>query len=93
MPRLKRFQCVGLVGFILGGLVPLFWGVLGFVLFNIPEGRLSRTFWHVVYPTCPFWSIDGEKTLLLMPLLNGCMYAAIAVAIFGFGRHNGNRPR
>jgi hypothetical protein len=66
------------VGFLVGALVPIFWGVLGFLLFNVPEGRLSRAFWQAVYITCPFWRIDGEKAMILMPLLNGLMYAGIA---------------
>ena len=27
-----------IVGFVIGALIPLFWGILGFVLFNAPEG-------------------------------------------------------
>lgn len=58
-----------LIGFVIGALVPLFWGVLGFLLFNIPEGPLSRIFWGAVYLTCPFWVIAGNKALILMPVL------------------------
>lgn len=64
-------------GFAVGALVPLFWGMLGFLLFNMPEGELSNAFWRAVYITCPFWAINGNKALILMPLLNGLMYAAI----------------
>lgn len=78
MSRLKR---IALVGFIVGALVPLFWGVLSFLLFNVPEGWFSRAYWKAVYVTCPFWVISGEKALILMPLLNGCLYAMIALAI------------
>jgi hypothetical protein len=78
MNRLKRFA---LFGFIVGALVPLFWGILSFLLFNVPEGWFSRAYWKAVYITCPFWMISGEKAMILMPLLNGGMYAIIALII------------
>jgi len=84
MPKkLSRVQQVGIVGFFVGAFVPLFWGVLAFIFFNAPEGWFSRAFWNAVYFTCPFWTMEGEKALVLMPLLNGFVYAAIAVFIFG----------
>jgi hypothetical protein len=70
-----------LIGFLVGAIIPLFWGVLGFLLFNVPEGQFSRIYWDAVYLTCPFWHIDGEKALILMPLLNGSMYAILAAFI------------
>lgn len=70
-----------MIGFVAGALVPLFWGVLGFLLFNVPEGSLSRLFWGAVYVTCPFWAIEGNKALILMPVLNGSMYCAIAAML------------
>jgi hypothetical protein len=70
-----------LAAFALGALVPLFWGILGFLLFSVPEGALSRAFWQAVYVTCPSWRIDGYISYLLTPLLNGLMYAAIATAL------------
>ncbi len=66
-----------IVGFAIGALVPLFWGILGFLLFNVPEGLGSRLFWGAVYVTCPFWIIEGNKALVLMPLLNGSAYALL----------------
>jgi hypothetical protein len=69
---------VSLIGFVIGALVPLLWGVLSFLLFNVREGWFSRAYWHALYIRCPFWVIDGEKDLFLMPLLNGCLYALIA---------------
>jgi hypothetical protein len=65
------------IGFVIGALVLLFWGVLGFLLFNVPEGPLSRLFWDAVYVTCPFWLIEGSRALVFMPILNGTMYCAI----------------
>jgi hypothetical protein len=72
-----------LAGFAVGALVPLFWGILGMLFFNAPEGWFSRAFWRAVYVTCPFWIIGGEKALVLMPLFNGLMYAALALLIRG----------
>ncbi len=57
---------------LIGASVPLFWGVLGMLLFNVREGWLNRAFWMAVYVTCPFWVIDGDKPLILnSQLFNG----------------------
>ena len=64
-----------IIGFLTGACIPLFWGILGLILFNVPEGLGSRIFWSAVYITCPFWAIEGNKALFLMPFLNGIMYA------------------
>ena len=71
-----------LIAGVLGAVMPLIWGLLGFLWFNLPEGPQSRAFWKAVYLTCPSWSIDGY---FLTPLLNALMYTAIAAAlILGF---------
>ena|SRR5215469_1569112 len=75
----KRVLLVTLIG-VIGAFVPIFWGVLS-LLFNWPEDWFSRAYWDAVYLTCPFWRISGEKALFLMPLLNGCLYAAIAATL------------
>jgi hypothetical protein len=69
-----------LTAFALGAFVPIFWGIMGFVLFNVPEGAFSRAFWQAVYVTCPSRRIEGTLSYLLTPLLNGLMYAAITAA-------------
>jgi hypothetical protein len=80
--------------FALGAFVPLMWGILGFVYFNVPEGAFSRAFWQAVYLTCPAWRIDGYKSYLLTPLLNGLMYAAIVIALIsGFNLVRRSRGR
>jgi hypothetical protein len=66
-----------IIGFVIGACIPLFWGILAFILFNVPEGLGSRIFWNAVYITCPFWVIEGNKALFLMPLLNGITYALL----------------
>jgi hypothetical protein len=67
----KWFIRPALFAFVVGAFIPLFWGVMVFLLFSVPEGWFSRFFWHAVYITCPFWVIEGEKALVLMPMLNG----------------------
>jgi hypothetical protein len=78
-------------GFIIGALVPLFWGILSLILFNLPQGRLSDAFWIAVHITCPAWLINGQKSLFLTPLLNGCLYALIALLIT-IGSRAATRP-
>jgi len=78
---MRKLKTPLLFGFLAGALVPAFWGMLSFLLFNAPENRLSRVYWRAVYITCPFWRINGEKAMILMPLLNGCLYAIITFAV------------
>ena len=37
-------------------------------------------------PEIPFSSINGQKALVLMPLLHGCMYAIMAAFLFTLGK-------
>ena len=74
----KRFMRGTFLAFGIGAGVPAFWGILGMLLFNVPEGLASRVFWSAVYITCPFWVIEGPSAIILMPLLNGCLYALLA---------------
>lgn len=83
---MKKLGSSLIVGFIIGALVPLFWGILSLILFNVPEGWFSRLYWTAVYLTCPFWKIGGEKALVLMPLLNGCLYAMLSVTLHAVRR-------
>jgi hypothetical protein len=78
---MKRLKPQLLLGFLVGAFVPVFWGILSFLLFNLPEGRANGVYWKIVYITCPFWEITGQKALILMPLLNGCLYAIITLAV------------
>jgi hypothetical protein len=78
---MSRVTKLATIGFVVGAIIPAFWGTLSFLLFNVPEGSFSRAYWSVVYTTCPFWYIDGEKAMFLMPLLNGCLYGTIVVCI------------
>lgn len=86
MSRSQRwFVHPALLAFALGTSIPLFWGVMAFVLFSVPEGWSSRLFWHAVTLTCPFWALEGKSALVLIPLLNGLMYALltwVALKIF-----------
>jgi hypothetical protein len=82
-----------IIGFLTGACIPLFWGILGLILFNVPEGLGSRIFWSAVYITCPFWVIEGNKALFLMPLLNGTLYAFLFAGIISLHRRfNRNTP-
>jgi hypothetical protein len=71
----RRFLViVGMIGFF----VPIFWGILGFVLFNVPEGSFSHVFWNMVYVSCPFWLILPEQyAFWLIAPLTAILYVAI----------------
>lgn len=74
-PSTKRWV---IVGFMLGFAVPILWGILGFLLFNLPESSFTRFYWHAVYFTCPAWMIPGFWGSMSMPFINGAMYATFA---------------
>lgn len=64
---------------IIGFLVPVFWGILSFVLFNAKESAWTTLYWYLVYVTCPFWLLPtSTATTILMPFLNALLYGAIA---------------
>ena len=72
--RKRAFLLSAAIGF----LVPIFWGVLGFILFNIPEGPFSRAYWDLVYISCPFWWIlPDQYAFWLMSPLTAILYAVI----------------
>ena len=74
------------VSALVGFAMPVFWGGLGFILFNAPEGRLSDLFWDSVYITCPPWLIPEESPLgnwLVTPFLNALLYASVAALAYG----------
>jgi hypothetical protein len=42
-----------LVSMLVGFVVPIFWGVLSFVLFNAPQSPLADLYWDAVHITSP----------------------------------------
>lgn len=67
---------------IAGFFVPIFWGILGFILFNAPESKWTDMFWDAVYITCPFWAIPGLLGRFSMPFLNAGLYAIGAIILY-----------
>jgi hypothetical protein len=73
---LKRYLLsAALIGFFL----PMLWGMLALVLFNLRDPLWTRVFWFSVYATCPGWWIPGGTDLALVatPFLNAAAYVAI----------------
>lgn len=77
----RKVALFGIIGFV----VPPFWGILSFVLFNA-EGPWTTVYWYLVYATCPFWLMPGLMGEILMPVLNALLYAALAYFILSFKR-------
>lgn len=61
-----------------GFLVPIFWGILGFILFSAPQSRFTDLYWATVYVTCPAWFNPGLWGSIIMPFANAVLYAGIA---------------
>jgi hypothetical protein len=74
----KRVVIWGLVGCA----VPMFWGVVGFILFNARESRWTDIYWYTVYISCPPWLLpENNWSWLLTLLLNGVLYAGVALLV------------
>jgi hypothetical protein len=80
----KRVLIWGLVGCV----VPMFWGVESFISFNARESTWTDIYWYTVYITCPPWLLpENNWSWLLTPLLNGVLYAGIALLISAAKEH------
>jgi hypothetical protein len=78
LARRKRIVIWGLVG----GAVPILWGIVSFIFFNARESIWTDIYWYTVYATCPSWLLPETKlSWLVTPLLNGVFYAGIALSI------------
>jgi hypothetical protein len=63
----------------IGFVMPILWGVVGFVYFTAPQSRSTDLFWTVVHVTCPFWDLAGGiVSTILTPFLNAGLYGVIA---------------
>jgi hypothetical protein len=82
-----------------GFMVPVFWGVLSFILFNAHQSLWTDVYWLLVYITCPFWLLPDTSISwvdwLDTPVLNACLYGSIAIVIVRIRRsirtHNTSR--
>jgi uncharacterized membrane protein len=75
----KHLAVAAMIGFFL----PLFWGMLSLILFNLRDPLWTRVFWFSVYATCPGWWMPGGTDLAVVatPFLNAAAYVA-AVYMF-----------
>jgi hypothetical protein len=73
----KPILWTALVGFLL----PIFWGVLGFILFNLKDPFWVRAFWLSVHISCPAWVLlpGGVPWTYVTPFLNAAIYALLAL--------------
>ena len=91
-------RATGLKWAAIGFMVPVFWGVLGFILFNARESIWTTLFWILVYITCPPWLVPETSMTpgwVVAPILNACLYGTVAVGIVRLHRtfqtHNTSR--
>lgn len=79
MPQPKKYLIVAaLIGFV----VPIFWGILAMVLFNLQHPFWTKVFWVCVYVTCPGWLIPGGRdwVIIATPFANALVYVLITYA-------------
>ena len=72
---------------VVGFAVPIFWGVMSFILFNAKESVWTTVYWYLVYTTCPFWLLDMPS--ILTPVLNATLYGTLALVILSVSRKTG----
>jgi hypothetical protein len=77
---MRRIQRPAILGFTIGAMIPAAWGFAALLAFGTPEGRAAEFFWAAVYATCPFWRLETDS-YLLVPALNGVLYAALAILL------------
>jgi hypothetical protein len=66
----------------LGAFVPIFWGILGFILFNARQSTWTDLFWNLVYITCPPWLLpENDWSMVVTPLANAALYGIAAFFI------------
>jgi hypothetical protein len=81
---MKRTMTYGVIGFIVGALIPLFWTVVSFLAFGGHEGRLTEIYWNCVYFTCPFWRTTEDGALIVISSLNAGLYGLLSIMLYGF---------
>jgi hypothetical protein len=78
LDRRKRIVIWGIVG----GIMPLLWGIASFLLFNARESIWTDIYWYAVYVTCPSWLLpETQLSWLVTPSLNGILYAGVALSV------------
>jgi hypothetical protein len=80
--HLDRRKRTVMIWGLIGCVVPIFWGVVSFIFFNARESIWTTIYWYTVYATCPSWLLpETDFSWLVTPLLNGVLYAGIALSI------------
>jgi hypothetical protein len=65
-------------------MVPIFWGIMGFLTFTAPQNAWADMFWDTVHRTCPPWLITGPTIFansLATPVLNAALYGGVALGV------------
>ncbi len=78
---MKRFVVVSTA---VGFLVPIVWGIVGFLTFTAPQSPSADMFWTTVHETCPPWLIDESSIFgrsIATPFLNAALYGGAACIV------------
>lgn len=68
----------------IGFVMPILWGIMGFVYFTAPQSQSTNLFWTAVHVTCPFWDLQsGITSTIVTTFLNAGLYGLIG---FGFAK-------
>jgi hypothetical protein len=79
---------------LVGLLVSVFWGVMGFLLFNASQSRWTDLYWDFVYVTCPPWLLpENDWSTALTMVLNAVLYGVVALVVSLSVRGLRKKPR
>lgn len=70
---------------VIGFLVPIFWGFMGFIAFTARPSPLVDFYWKAVHVTCPPWLIPDSSfvgSAIATPFLNAALYGGIAFVLY-----------
>jgi hypothetical protein len=61
---------------LFGFLIAAFWMVLGFILFNVPNGRIADLYYLGGELVCPIFPVNSPHDIY-GPLVNAFLYASV----------------
>ena len=79
--KLKSLARSFLIWAAIGFFIPLYWLILGFLMFNAQESFWTAFYWRALHITFPTSLITGNSFLWWEMIVNACLYGGIALII------------
>jgi hypothetical protein len=79
--RLTSLPRSFLIWAAIGFFVPLYWLILGFLMFNAQDSFWTDFYWRALHITCPSSLITDNSFRWWEMIVNACLYGGIALII------------